>query len=165
MWESRLTLKAGSRFTLLDMRISELAEQAGIAPSTLRYYERIGLMPTPARTPSGYRTYDDAAAARLLFVTRAKRLGLGLEQIGELLDAWTSMNCSATHRQVSELVELKRAELRERIDELQHFADRLDEVGALLRESPPPLACLPDLSCCVPATDGDPVRVHLTRPT
>ncbi len=67
------------------LKISEVAERAGVATSTVRYYERIGLVPSPARTPAGYRAYDDAAEARLLFISRAKRLGLSLEQIAELL--------------------------------------------------------------------------------
>jgi DNA-binding transcriptional MerR regulator len=132
------------------MRISEVAEQLGVAPSTVRYYERIGLVPSPPRTASGYRTYDDEAAARLLFVTRAKRIGLTLEQIAEVLPIWDGVNCAATHEQITRLIELKKAEVQERIGELQRFAEQLDEVRVALDEAPPPAACLPDLSCCVP---------------
>ena len=79
------------------MRISQVADHAGIAPSTVRYYERIGLVPRPGRTPSGYRDYDEDAAARLLFVTRAKRIGLTLEQIAALLPFWDGVHCATTH--------------------------------------------------------------------
>ena len=57
------------------MRISELAERVGVPTSTVRYYERVGLVASPARTASGYRDYDDDAASRLLFVTRAPTSG------------------------------------------------------------------------------------------
>jgi DNA-binding transcriptional MerR regulator len=67
------------------VRISELADRIGVAPSTVRYYERIGLIPDPPRTPAGYRAYDDGDATRLLFVIRARRIGLTLEQIAEVL--------------------------------------------------------------------------------
>jgi DNA-binding transcriptional MerR regulator len=134
------------------MRISELAEQLGVPPSTVRYYERIGLVPSPPRTPSGYRSYQDADAARLLFVTGAKRIGLTLEQIAEVLPIWDGVNCAVTHEQITQLVEEKRAEILERIRELERFVDQLDEVHRALEESPPPGACLPDLSCCVPPT-------------
>ena len=137
------------------MKISELAEQAGIAPSTLRYYERIGLMPSPGRTSSGYRDYDDDAAARLLFVTRAKRIGLTLEQISELLQVWDGVNCATTYERMTDLVADKRAEIVERIRELQNFAAQLDEVGAALDEITPPATCRPDLSCCLPETSAD----------
>ena len=137
------------------MKISELAEQAGIAPSTLRYYERIGLMPSPGRTSSGYRDYDDDAAARLLFVTRAKRIGLTLEQISELLQVWDGVNCATTYERMTDLVADKRVEIAERIRELQNFAAQLDEVGAALDEITPPATCRPDLSCCLPETNAD----------
>ena len=132
------------------MRISEVADQLGVAPSTVRYYERIGLVPSPPRTPSGYRSYDDEAAARLLFVTRAKRIGLTLEQIAEVLPIWDGVNCAATHEEITRLIELKEAEVHERMLELQRFAEELDDVRIALEEAPPPAECLPDLSCCVP---------------
>ena len=52
------------------MKISELADQAGVTTSAIRYYERIGLLPSPIRTDSGYRSYDNGATARLVFVTQ-----------------------------------------------------------------------------------------------
>ena len=54
------------------VRISELAESVGVPTSTVRYYERVGLLALPARTPSGYRDYGEDAAARLLFIARAR---------------------------------------------------------------------------------------------
>ena len=132
------------------MRISELAERAGVAASTVRYYERIGLVSPPARTAAGYRTYDDDAAARLLFVTRAKRIGLTLDQIAALLPVWDGVHCAVTHEQITQLVAAKRAEVLEHVLELQRFAAQLDEIGESLLETPPPSSCLPDLSCCVP---------------
>jgi DNA-binding transcriptional MerR regulator len=146
------------------VRISELAEQAGVAPSTVRYYERIGLVPSPPRTPSGYRSYDDTAAGRLLFVTRAKRLGLTLDQIAELLPIWDGVNCGAAHEQITRLVETKRAEILGRIRELERFAEQLDEVRVALDETPPPTTCLPDLSCCLPSADDDTEIVRLAPP-
>ena len=65
------------------MRISELAATAGVPTSTVRYYERVGLLTLPARTSSGYRDYGEDAAARLLFITRARRMGLSCEQRSE----------------------------------------------------------------------------------
>ena len=147
------------------MRISEIAAQVGIAPSTVRYYERIGLIPEPDRTSSGYRAYDTAAAARLLFITRAKRVGLTLEQIAEVLPIWDGINCAATHEEMTRLVDVKRGEVIERMHELERFAEQLGEVRTALAESPPPNACLPDLSCCVPATDAEaPVQITGLRP-
>ena len=136
------------------MRISELAERVGVPTSTVRYYERIGLVASPARTTTGYRDYDEDAAARLLFVTRARQIGLTCEQIAEVLPIWDGVTCAPAHDEVARLVEAKRAEIAERIHELERFAQQLDDVRAALEESPPPAACLTDLSCCVPATSG-----------
>jgi DNA-binding transcriptional MerR regulator len=67
------------------LRVSELAEAVGVAPDTIRYYERAGLLPAPARTPAGYRAYGDAAIDRIQFIQGAQRLGLRLRDIADLL--------------------------------------------------------------------------------
>ncbi|MEX0664621.1 MAG: MerR family transcriptional regulator [Acidimicrobiia bacterium] len=147
------------------MRISELAERVGVPASTVRYYERIGLVASPTRTSAGYRDYDEDAAARLLFVTRARRMGLTCEQIAEVLPIWDGVTCAPAHEEVARLVEAKRAEIAERIGELERFAEQLDDVRATLEGSPPPAACLTDLSCCVPETNGPQVTSIALIPT
>jgi DNA-binding transcriptional MerR regulator len=67
-----LTLHWGAGFTFEAVRISELADRVGVAPSTVRYYERVGLLALPSRTASGYRDYDETDAARLLFISRSR---------------------------------------------------------------------------------------------
>ena len=147
------------------MRISELAERVGVPTSTVRYYERIGLMGSPSRTGSGYRAYDDEAATRLLFVTRARHLGLTCDQITELLPVWDGTDCAAASERVGRLIDDKQAEIATRIAELQGFAAQLDEVRAALEASPSLEACRTDLSCCVPAgpTQLIPVELISTR--
>ena len=67
------------------MRVGELARAAGIAPDTVRYYERAGLLAPPRRTPGGYRAYGSEAVDRLRFIQGAQRLGLRLRDIVDLL--------------------------------------------------------------------------------
>ena len=67
------------------MRIGELAERLGINTKTIRYYESIGLLPEPDRTESGYRDYEEADVERLVFIKSAQRLGLALDEVGEIL--------------------------------------------------------------------------------
>lgn len=67
------------------MRIGELADQVGVNPKTVRYYEQIGLLPDPERTASGYREYDEGDIERLVFVKTAQRLGLSLAEVAEIL--------------------------------------------------------------------------------
>ncbi len=129
------------------MLISELADRVGVPTSTVRYYERIGLVGAPSRTGSGYRAYDEESATRLLFVTRARRLGLTCDQITALLPVWDGTNCAAASERVGRLIDDKQAEIATRITELQAFAAQLDEVRATLEASPSLDACRTDLSC------------------
>lgn len=66
------------------MRIGELAARAGVSPATCRYYEQYGLLPRPARL-SGKREYERSAVARLALIGFAKRAGLTLAEVRELL--------------------------------------------------------------------------------
>jgi DNA-binding transcriptional MerR regulator len=144
------------------VRISELAEAAGVPASTVRYYERVGLMGLPDRTASGYRDYGEDAAARLLFITRARRLGLSCEQITALIPVWAGTNCSAAHDRVARLIEEKQAEIAHRVADLKQFSAQLDTVRATLEAESPPQACRADLTCCVPESTGVPVTIELT---
>ncbi len=80
-----------------QMTVSKLAERAGTSADTLRYYERIGLLPEPERSASGYRLYGDGAAERVQFIKRAQRFGLRLEEIGELLQVREQGLCPCGH--------------------------------------------------------------------
>ena len=68
------------------MNIGELARAADIKAETIRYYERIGLLPAPPRTAGNYRNYSLTDVGRLAFTRRARDLGFSIEQIRALLD-------------------------------------------------------------------------------
>jgi len=63
----------------------QLARAADVNVETIRYYETIGLMPVPPRTPGGHRVYDDSHVRRLAFIRRGRELGFGIEEIRTLL--------------------------------------------------------------------------------
>ncbi len=67
------------------LAIGDLAKRTGTKVETIRYYERIGLLPAPARTGGNYRSYDTAHLGRLSFIRRARDLGFPLDQVRELL--------------------------------------------------------------------------------
>ncbi|MBG0796811.1 helix-turn-helix domain-containing protein [Methylocystis sp. L43] len=67
------------------LTIGRLAATTGVKLETVRYYERIELMPPPARTASGHRAYEQAHVRRLAFIRRARELGFSIEQIRALL--------------------------------------------------------------------------------
>ena len=70
------------------LRIGDLSAQAGVNASTVRYYERLGLMPGGARPGGGQRRYDEAAVARLRKIEQLKALGLSLEEIAGVIDLY-----------------------------------------------------------------------------
>jgi Cu(I)-responsive transcriptional regulator len=68
------------------LNIGALARATGTKVETIRWYERVGLLPAPARSAGNYRTYGEAHLGRLSFIRRARDLGFSLEQIRALLD-------------------------------------------------------------------------------
>ena len=62
-----------------------LAQQSAVNSETIRYYEKIGLMPHPMRSRGGHRLYDDDHLKRLIFIRRCRELGFSLEEIKNLL--------------------------------------------------------------------------------
>ena len=66
-------------------RIGDLARATGCPVETIRYYERVGMLPRPERSPGGHRTYGPGQRARLAFVLRGRELGFSLGEIRELL--------------------------------------------------------------------------------
>ncbi|MGH8083848.1 MAG: heavy metal-responsive transcriptional regulator [Lysobacter sp.] len=106
------------------MQIGQLANRAGVAIDTVRYYERNGILPKPERQASGYRRYGEDDVARLRFVRRAKALGFTLVEIRDLLalsgrraDDMAGLKAAATEKLVD--VEHKLAELTRIRDGLQ----------------------------------------------
>ncbi|MPZ32997.1 MAG: MerR family DNA-binding protein [Rhodospirillales bacterium] len=73
------------RSSVKSLQRAELAKRTGCNLETVRYYEKVGLLPEPPRTAGGYRSYDTTHERRLSFVLRARELGFSLDEIRELL--------------------------------------------------------------------------------
>jgi MerR family copper efflux transcriptional regulator len=67
------------------LRSGALAKATGVSPDTIRYYEKIGVLPRASRTQSGYRIYPANAVERVLVVQRALRIGFTLAELAEVL--------------------------------------------------------------------------------
>src|SRR2546426_11432744 len=113
------------------MRIGERGERSGRAPTTIRYYEHIGLMPPPARRQSGYRDYGEEAAARLGFIRAAQSVGLTLGEIRETLAFRDQGEAPCSH--VAALIERHAAQLRERISALEAMQRDLERLAKKAR--------------------------------
>ena len=70
---------------MVELSIGELAARGGLSPQTIRYYERVGLIPSPQRSGSGYRVYLISSVERLKFIRKAQALGLSLSEIKGIL--------------------------------------------------------------------------------
>ncbi|MCF8890668.1 mercury resistance transcriptional regulator MerR1 [Priestia megaterium] len=69
----------------MKFRVGELADKCGVNKETIRYYERLGLIPEPERTEKGYRMYSQQTIDRLHFIKRMQELGFTLNEIDKLL--------------------------------------------------------------------------------
>lgn len=114
-----------------QLTVSKLAEQAGTSADTVRYYERIGLLPETERSAAGYRLYGDAAVERLRFIKQAQRFGLRLEAIAELLDVRQRGLCPCGHTR--RMLQDRLAELDE---EMSSLARLRGDIATMIAELP-----------------------------
>jgi DNA-binding transcriptional MerR regulator len=104
--------------------IGELARRGGVSRKALRLYEARGILPKPRRTPSGYRLFPPDALGVLHFVTRARRLGLTLAEIGGIVALRCARPGPCVH--VRALLERKVADLEAMQHELRRILDAWD---------------------------------------
>jgi DNA-binding transcriptional MerR regulator len=109
------------------VRIGELADQAGISTKAIRYYEQIGILTPPARTPSGYRSYDPSALGLLGFVRAAQAVGLTLGEIRQIIAFRDNGQAPCAH--VTDLLQRRTAELDARIAELKQLRGELRQLA------------------------------------
>ena len=108
------------------MNISAAAEASGLPVKTVRYYADIGLVDAASRTSAGYRTYDDSAIRKLVFIRRAREFGFTIEECKELLGLYqdehrTSAEVKRIASQRLEEIRVKQQELQKLYDELSHL--------------------------------------------
>lgn len=104
--------------------IAQAAANTGLSIDTLRYYERIGLVEPPARDTGGRRTYSDADLAWLHFLTRLRTTGMPIRMMREYAQLRQRGTATAARRR--QILIEHRAEVRDRVTELQSCLDMLD---------------------------------------
>jgi len=108
----------------MRMKISNAAAASGCHLETIRYYERINLMPSPGRTASGYREYSEADVDRLRFITRGRDLGFSLEEIRSLLRLAQDPDISCS--EVDQIARKHLGDILIRLEDLQRMARELE---------------------------------------
>jgi DNA-binding transcriptional MerR regulator len=111
------------------VRIGQLAGRAGVTTKTIRFYESIGLLPDPPRTPSGYRDYAEADSDRLTFIRTAQRLGLSLDEIREIIALRDRGQQPCGY--VAQVLDRQVSDLDERIREMRRLRDELRAMQAV----------------------------------
>jgi len=111
----------------MSLSIGEVASRTGFAPSTLRYYESVGLVPAPDRV-SGRRAYEETAVDRLQVIALARSLDFPLDDIRELLDGFpTATSASARWRAANRTriaaLEAQAADIERMLGLLRHLAE------------------------------------------
>lgn len=110
------------------LKRAALARRTGCNLETIRYYEKIGMMPDPPRTASGYRVYQEDHVARLRFILRARELGFSIEEIRGLFDLCDRGN--QTCAEVKERTERHLTDVRSKIADLRRMEEVLAEAAA-----------------------------------
>lgn len=111
---------------MTSLSIGQLAEQAGVAIDTVRYYERNDLLAPAGRLASGYRRYGTTELKRLRFIRRAKALGFSLDDIRELL----ALSDERDVAEVKRAAQRKLADIEQRLAELERIRGGLQTLIA-----------------------------------
>lgn len=108
------------------MSIGELAKQTGCKIETIRYYEKIGMMPKPSRSSGGHRIYVLEHVKRLLFIRRGRELGFSLGSIRDLLNLADRKTASC--KKVKDITSAHLEEVQGKITDLQSLEKVLGEL-------------------------------------
>ncbi|MDQ3784759.1 MAG: heavy metal-responsive transcriptional regulator, partial [Actinomycetota bacterium] len=111
------------------LKVSDIAERAGVSTDAVRFYEKEGLLPAAPRSPAGYREYDDSTAQRIRFIKGAQEMGLKLAEIGELLDIQDRGACPCGHTRT--LVERRIAEIDAEMKRLSEMRAEMASMAEL----------------------------------
>ena len=112
-------------------QIGELSERLGLSADTLRYYEKIRLLPRVARNGAGQRLYGEKDISRLKFIQRAQRMNFSLAEIGQLLEM--RENPQKARAEARKLTQIKLADIEQHLDDLTTLRNELQLLVNLCR--------------------------------
>ena len=133
------------------MRIGELAELVGVSTDTVRFYERSGWLPRPARRDNDYRDYAEGDVEHLRLLIDLRRLDLPLDDAARIATWCHSGHCADTRTALPSLIAARRADVAARLAGLAELDARLADLERHLSASPrSPLTVLADtgIPCC-----------------
>ncbi|MDX1755427.1 MAG: Cd(II)/Pb(II)-responsive transcriptional regulator [Marinobacter sp.] len=110
------------------MKIGQVSKQTGVPVETIRYYEKIDLLPAPGREASGYRRYGEEHVRRLQFIKRCRNLDMTQEEIRQLIGVMNQPEAGC--QEVDNLLEHHLDHIRQRIAELQALQQEMQALRA-----------------------------------
>jgi DNA-binding transcriptional MerR regulator len=119
------------------LTVGQLAHKTGVPAKTIRYYEQVGVLPAPLRSAGGYRQYAQRDVHRLLFIRRARALGLSLPSLRALLAELDGGQCLTMRPHLAHLVTEHLRTVRQQIVECQLLEQQLVQVLQRLPTLPP----------------------------
>ncbi len=158
-----------------NLTIGQLAELAGVPRKTIRYYEKVGVLPPPGRNDARYRLYSDIDVRRVELVRRARALDMGLADVRELVEWASTGSCNDFQERFSEVLYRKLEEVDQRIADLEHLKQDLQRLGAHFAVSQKEanadhtvLECSPETCTCLGNASANPqqpqeVKLWLNR--
>ena len=130
-----------------SLHIGHVAKRTGLTVDAIRFYEKAGLLPRPARTEGGYRLYHEREVADLEFIQKSQQLGFSLNEIRELFSIQRHPNEACAH--VRDLIAVKLGVVRAKMAELEklemNLAGALRKCGTALRKPSKQRDCCPVL--------------------
>lgn len=129
------------------MRIGALSSAAEVDVDTIRYYEKIGLMPAPKRGANGYRSYSSKQLAQLVFIRHCRALDIGLADIRRLLEF--SNQPDASCGDINLLIDQQLERVRSRLESLHALETQLQALRSCCTGNRPVQGCgiLNELAC------------------
>lgn len=119
------------------LTVGQLAHATGVSAKTIRYYEQVGVLPAPRRSGAGYRQYSRHDVHRLLFIRRARALGLSLAKLKALTAELDRGACLTMRPRLHDLVTEQLRTVQQQIAEFQLLERQLVQVLQRLQTTPP----------------------------
>jgi DNA-binding transcriptional MerR regulator len=113
------------------MKINELAERTGLPSKTIRYYEKIGLLPEAHRSTNGYRDYDESDIERMVFIRGCRELRIPLDELKILVRL--QMDKQAPCAEIDQIIQNQLEKIRSTIGELVRLEESLNELAQCCR--------------------------------
>ena len=159
-----------------NLTIGQLAKLAGVPRKTIRYYEEVGVLPSPSRNDARYRLYSDIDIRRVELGRRARALDMGLTEVRELVEWAGTGSCNDFQERFGEMLHRKLEEVDQRMADLEHLKKDLQRLAAHFAVSQKEanadhtvLECSPETCTCLGARKENPnqlqeVKLWLNRP-